>query len=918
MDRPQIEGNPKADLSLHLGYGAKSTSGNISSSSVTINLHSNKSERQVVLLGSKFYATYSESGTLTDNALTIDNWDIRLQSRLVGHQTETGDAFRNSVVFRTSNLRYQSMNNGEVIKESGTLIGVRALSGKAVDNTVLIEGSADYYGKPIVTEVSTAVYGAETNHYAQGNIVTIGESAKTLTAAGVYSKLEGAAGPEFVGNKAILKGAGSGVQVLAGAFAVNATATGNEAVVTNGSAQTVYGALVRGEGTVTENRAVITGGTVGTVTGGYAGSGSVIGNSVLIDLAGAAGSELPSAIRGAFVGGESMTGTVKDNTVVVAQGSTVSEVLAGGRVSGEQGAKPEISGNKVIIRGTYTGINNEAGTPGEGEALFLGDESLIASDDDLQNVTADPGDLTVTHAVTGGLASGIAVAAVPTSERAGIFGALAAGDAWIHDSEVVIETGAKVSGDVFASYHNGKTKAENNAVTVKVGADVSGARFWGQNTVYEVDFSGNGDRDAALPAPVMTQNSNIFRVDGFNGTIGKVSGFEKFVFANAGITDLNEAVVTITEAEASGFADTTVSVEKMTLPASASAAILSGESVTNVKLIAANTASNEGITFKYDTDRTFDVYVGTSLTGTGRLTAASGSGEAGFVTGEPSGGNGGSGSDTGNSGSGGRQRRLGQRIVGRRQHRLGELRRLGQFRLGRRGCGHLRHAPQSPDGTCFARPCRVLRLPAGRLGPCRRQARPGGHQRRGRSQFFRAVYGTSMNFDVAGDLDIQGTSAVLGWGFGGKTALGGLAVSVFYEYSNGDFTTENTFGSTQFEGSGDVTAHGFGAAARLFVTDSTWLEAALRGGQLKNKMSNTLMDGSGSLYGYETKSTYIGASVGAGHTFTITDTTSFDLSARYMVTHVASDDFAVGEEQYTVDASVSHRARVRGDLRYAV
>lgn len=91
----------------------------------------------------------------------------------------------------------------------------------------------------------------------------------------------------------------------------------------------------------------------------------------------------------------------------------------------------------------------------------------------------------------------------------------------------------------------------------------------------------------------------------------------------------------------------------MTLPASASAAILSGESVTNVKLIAANTASNEGITFKYDKDRTFDLYVGTSLTGTGRLTAASGSGEAGFVTGEPSGGNGGSGSDTGNSGSGG-------------------------------------------------------------------------------------------------------------------------------------------------------------------------------------------------------------------------------------------------------------------------
>ena len=195
MDRPQIEGNPKADLSLHLGYGAKSTSGNISSSSVTINLHSNKSERQVVLLGSKFYATYSESGTLTDNALTIDNWDIRLQSRLVGHQTETGDAYRNSVVFRTSNLRYQSMNNGEVIKESGTLIGVRALSGKAVDNTVLIEGSADYYGKPIVTEVSTAVYGAETNHYAQGNIVTIGENAKTLTAAGAYSKLEGGGRP---------------------------------------------------------------------------------------------------------------------------------------------------------------------------------------------------------------------------------------------------------------------------------------------------------------------------------------------------------------------------------------------------------------------------------------------------------------------------------------------------------------------------------------------------------------------------------------------------------------------------------------------------------------------------------------------------------------------------------------------------
>ncbi len=625
MDRPQIEGNPKADLSLHLGYGAKSTSGNISSSSVTINLHSNKSERQVVLLGSKFYATYSESGTLTDNALTIDNCDIRLQSRLVGHQTETGDAYRNSVVFRTSNLRYQSMNNGEVIKESGTLIGVRALSGKAVDNTVLIEGSADYYGKPIVTEVSTAVYGAETNHYAQGNIVTIGENAKTLTAAGAYSKLEGAAGPEFVGNKAIHKGAGSGVQVLAGAFAVNATATGNEAVVTNGSAQTVYGALVRGEGTVTENRAVITGGTVGTVTGGYAGSGSVIGNSVLIDLAGADGSGSPSSIRGAFVGGESMTGTVQDNTVVVAQGSTVSEVLAGGRVSGGQGAKPEISGNKVIIRGTYTGINNEAGTPGEGEALFLGDESLIASDDDLQNVTADPGDLTVTHAVTGGLVSGIAVAAVPTSEQAGIFGALAADDAWIHDNEVVIETGAKVSGDVFASYHNGKTKAENNAVTVKVAADVYGARFRGQNTVYEVDFSGNGDCDAALPAPVMTQNSNFFRVDGFNGTIGKVSS----------------------------FADTTVSVEKMTLPASASAAILSGESVTNVKLIAANTASNEGITFKYDTDRTFDLYVGTSLTGTGRLTAASGSGEAGFVTGEPSGGNGGSGSDTGNSGSGG-------------------------------------------------------------------------------------------------------------------------------------------------------------------------------------------------------------------------------------------------------------------------
>lgn len=175
---------------------------------------------------------------------------------------------------------------------------------------------------------------------------------------------------------------------------------------------------------------------------------------------------------------------------------------------------------------------------------------------------------------------------------------------------------------------------------------------------------------------------------------------------------------------------------------------------------------------------------------------------------------------------------------------------------------------------------------------------------------FAAVHGNRSQYDVNGDLKINGWSTLVGIGNEKKIGSGDFIWGIFYENGSGNYRTYNTFNNEFFRGDGSLLYNGGGIAARLDREDGLYIEGSLRAGTLKSDMSNALKDGAGNSYGYESESTYYGAHIGAGKIFSVNETTDVDVYGKFFHTYTEGDSFAVAGDVFEFDKVTSNRLRI--------
>lgn len=280
---------------------------------------------------------------------------------VAGAKIENGDANNNYVEMTGGNVSYVTgaiieSNKGEakgnangngVILSSGKakdVIGATVENGNATNNYVKISGNAEVDGQYGVAGAATR------NGDVVNNYVEMTDGNVNYVVGAFVESHNGISKGNAVGNSVIFSG-GKAVDVT-GAEVVTGNAENNTVTVNGGETYSVHGAYSRADGEkggdVKGNTVIINGGKIGYIMGGAAYSGgNAINNTVEVKGGEIGTLDYPFE---AIIGGESDSGNVQNNEVVIHEGVTVN-----GDVYGGISTNGNVIGNKVVIMGAVKG-----------------------------------------------------------------------------------------------------------------------------------------------------------------------------------------------------------------------------------------------------------------------------------------------------------------------------------------------------------------------------------------------------------------------------------------------------------------------------------------------------------------------------------------------------------------------------------
>ena len=176
---------------------------------------------------------------------------------------------------------------------------------------------------------------------------------------------------------------------------------------------------------------------------------------------------------------------------------------------------------------------------------------------------------------------------------------------------------------------------------------------------------------------------------------------------------------------------------------------------------------------------------------------------------------------------------------------------------------------------------------------------------------FAAVHGNRSKYDVNSDIKINGWSTIVGVGNADKFNNGSeFSWGVFYENGSGNYRTYNEFNNEFFRGDGSLVYNGGGIAARYTNKNGVYTEGSLRAGMLKSDMDNSLRDGAGNFYGYESESAYYGAHIGVGKIISLSESSDLDVYGKFFHTYTEGDSFKVAGDEFEFDSINSDRLRI--------
>ncbi|MDR2788190.1 MAG: autotransporter domain-containing protein, partial [Candidatus Accumulibacter sp.] len=175
---------------------------------------------------------------------------------------------------------------------------------------------------------------------------------------------------------------------------------------------------------------------------------------------------------------------------------------------------------------------------------------------------------------------------------------------------------------------------------------------------------------------------------------------------------------------------------------------------------------------------------------------------------------------------------------------------------------------------------------------------------------FASLRGESFRTRTGSHIKDRGASLLLGGEFAAENRLGALSLGFFAEGGVGNYDSYKRF----VRGDGDTWHAGAGLFARQRLARGFHLEASLRGGRAKTDFAGK---GSARDLRYDSKGSYWGGHLGAGHSYPLNETASVESYFRLLWTRQQSDTVKTraGEKLAFAQAD-SLRSRLGTRYRY--
>jgi hypothetical protein len=181
---------------------------------------------------------------------------------------------------------------------------------------------------------------------------------------------------------------------------------------------------------------------------------------------------------------------------------------------------------------------------------------------------------------------------------------------------------------------------------------------------------------------------------------------------------------------------------------------------------------------------------------------------------------------------------------------------------------------------------------------------------------FSAFSYSHSRYETGSHVDVDGFSFLIGATFGTDVSFGRFVFGAFFEYGDGNDDSYNDFAAFSVDGSGDASYAGGGLLARLEFARSesgtSYAEISGRAGSVSTDFASDSIPNYGHVT-YDVKSSYWGAHLGIGRVFNVSESTTLDLYAKWLITHQSSESVVIEGETVSFDAITSNR--LRGGVR---
>jgi hypothetical protein len=185
------------------------------------------------------------------------------------------------------------------------------------------------------------------------------------------------------------------------------------------------------------------------------------------------------------------------------------------------------------------------------------------------------------------------------------------------------------------------------------------------------------------------------------------------------------------------------------------------------------------------------------------------------------------------------------------------------------------------------------------------------------SPFVAATAGKSR-YKTGSHVDISGVSLVAGAAKGFEMEQGNLTAGVFIEHGDGKYDSFNRFDNAEdVKGNGISQYTGGGLLGRLDFRNDYYAEVTVKAGSCKNDFGSKDMKFDSVKAEYEYEAMYIGAHVGGGYKYAISEKLELDASGKYFFINYGEKEVELTTpDRIKFEGINSHKVRLGAKVTY--